>query len=144
MSDKKVLSVGVMGYSDKKFDKEKALMHLQQAFDQIATLITPEITVEIVSGYTNLGIPALAYAEAVRRHWTTVGIACAKAKEFELFPCDEILIIGENWGNESPAFLERCDTFIRIGGGKHTMEETALAKAMGKSVKEYDLEELPE
>lgn len=139
MVKKGVLSVGVMGFSSQEFDKEKALMFLQQAFDQIRTLTTPGVRIEIVSGYTNLGIPGLAYAEAAQRGWKTVGIACEKAKEYELFPCDEILIVGENWGDESQTFLDRCDTFIRIGGGKQTIKETVLAKALGKPIKEYDL-----
>ncbi|HBC45369.1 MAG: hypothetical protein UX08_C0008G0002 [Candidatus Collierbacteria bacterium GW2011_GWB1_45_35] len=140
--DNNTICIGVMGYSGQKFDIEKARVMLNQAFDLFAFQHKGS-QFAIVSGYTNLGIPAIAYEIAVERGWTTVGVACAKAKEYDVFPCDEVCIVGENWGDESPTFLNMCQVFVRIGGGKQSRREIAQAKADGKFVYEFDLEALP-
>ena len=129
--------VGVVGYSDKKFDKTKAKELIKEAFDKI----DDSKNIKIVSGLTALGIPLLAYEEAVKREWKTIGVACEKAKEFDLFPVDETKIVGKDWGDESETFLKMLDCIIRIGGGKQSMEEVKQAKKMGIKVIEYDLEE---
>lgn len=139
----KSISVGVMGFSQQKFDLEKATRNLGQAFDIIQVLKPPLFDIEIVSGLTKLGIPALAYDLAAKRGWRTTGIACAKAKEYEQFPCDNVYIVGDSWGDESPVFLDHCDLFIRVGGGKQSSIEITMAKAMGKPVLEFDLEAIP-
>ena len=95
----------------------------------------------VISGLTDMGIPALAYREAVRRNWGTMGVACEKAKEYELFPVDHKVISGKEWGDESEVFLYNIDLLIRIGGGTQSLEETQKAKDMGVEVYEYDLKE---
>ena len=137
VESKKPLRVGVVGYSDKKFDKKAALELLRQGFDE---LIGSRKNVEIVSGLTDLGIPGIAYKEAVERGYRTVGIACKKASEYKCFECDESIILGEEWGDESGRFLEYIDVLIRVGGGKQSLAEVKSAKKMGKEVKEYELE----
>lgn len=134
-SAKAKLRVGVVGYSSQDFDCEAALGLIRKAFDEI----DPTADIEIVSGLTDLGIPALAYEEAVRRGWKTVGIACAKAYEYEWFPVDDVIIHGENWGDESPVFLKMIDLLIRIGGGVQSHFEAYSAKAEGKRLMEFDL-----
>ena len=136
---KKSIRVGVVGYSDKKFDKGVALELLCDSFDE-ATKGYRDIT--IVSGLTDLGIPALAYKEALARKWGTVGIACKKASEFKCFDCDEIVMIGEEWGDESEKFLDSIDVLIRIGGGKQSIAEVKKAKEMGIKAIEHELEEI--
>ncbi len=89
-----------------------------------------------------MGIPALAYREAVKRGWRTVGVACAKAKDYDLFEVDEKHIVGEEWGDESERFLDMIDMMVKVGGGKQSKEEAEKAKKMGKLVFEYDLEQL--
>lgn len=138
----KSIYVGVMGYSSQKFDVNRANAYLSQAFDLIK-IEFPNQPIVIVSGYTNLGIPALAYAEAVHRGWKTAGVACSKAKNYECFPCDEIHIIGENWGDESSSFLNMCQIFIRVGGGRQSLREATQAKVDKKPVYEYELEAQP-
>lgn len=140
--DKKQVRVGVMGYSGQKFDINKANESLKSAFDIIEDMF-PESEIIVVSGYTNLGVPALAYAEAVKRGWKTAGVACNQAKEYPVFPCDEVTLVGENWGDESPTFLKTSDLFVRVGGGGQSKRETAAAIAAGKTVYEYELEALP-
>lgn len=134
--------VGVMGYSGQKFDTARALEYLQEAFDKIAA-DAEDREIVIVSGYTNLGIPALAYKEAADRGWKTAGVACSKATEYECFECDEVYTVGDNWGDESPTFLDMCEIFVRVGGGGQSRRETASAIADGKIVLEYDLAALP-
>jgi hypothetical protein len=134
------IRIGVVGYSDKKFDKEVARGLIKKAFDKIAEdKDASEFTV--VSGWTNLGIPALAYEEAKKRGWKTKGIACKKAQDFELFKVDEGVLIGDEWGDESATFLEGLGVLVRIGGGKQSKAETAKAKEMKIKVIEMDLEE---
>jgi len=132
-----VLYVGVMGYSDQGFDATLAMKMLNEAFDIIQRESGREV--RIVSGYTNLGIPALAYQEAVRRGWKTVGVACNKAKDYDVFPCDKVIIVGEDWGDESQAFLAKCEVFIQIGGGAQSHREAEKAIKSGKAVFVYDL-----
>jgi len=134
--------VGIMGFSGQKFDLRLAGEHLNDAFVEIQRRF-PDNEIVIVSGYTNLGIPAMAYALAKKLGWKTAGIACSKAMEYDCYPCDKVQIVGNNWGDESPTFLKECLIFIRVGGGKQTIKETASAKAMGKLVIEHDLEALP-
>lgn len=138
-SEKKYFKIGVVGYSDKKFDIKKAKKFIKEGFDELEK---KHKNIEIVSGLTNLGIPKLAYEEAVNRGYRTVGIACKKSKDFECFNCDEEIIIGDEWGDESDKFINYIDVLLRIGGGKQSKKETKMVKDMGKKVVEFELEEI--
>ncbi len=139
----KYLSIGVMGFSKQKFNTDLAFRNLSQSLELIGQLASPAIPIEVVSGLTYLGIPGMAYDIAFANGWKTVGIACALAQEFECFGCDDIVIVGKRWGAESRRFIKRCDIFIRVGGGKQSFKKIAMAKALGKTVIEFDLEPLP-
>lgn len=132
------LRVGVVGYSGQKFDVDQARMFVVRAFDTIKDKY-PHHQITVVSGLTNLGIPKIAYAEAVGRGWRTAGVACEKAAEYDCFPVDDVHIEGANWGDESPAFVNGIDMIIRVGGGEQSHAETRAVKAQGKPVFEYDL-----
>ncbi len=141
----KYLSVGVMGFSGAKFDTEKAYRNLSQTLDLINQLNPPLLPIEIVSGLTDMGVPAIAYRLATKNGWRTVGIACGEvAEQYKHFPCDEKIIVGKRLRAESRRFIKRCDIFIRVGGGDQAMKETAMAKAAGKIVIEFDLERIVE
>ncbi len=131
------MKIGIMGYSTQEFDVDKAYKILDGEFKELAEIYNDDV--EIVSGLTNLGIPAIAYELATKYGFTTIGIACKKAEEYECFPCDHSYIIGLNWRDEYGFFLDYCDEFIRVGGGKQSMEETSKAEDLGKYVKEYYL-----
>jgi len=137
---KEQLRIDVVGYSDKKFDKKMAKDLLSDCFDEIEKKNEDKEFI-VVSGLTNLGIPALAYEEAVRRGWGTAGIACKKAEEYELFDCDDVRLIGEEWGDESETFLNDISVLVKIGGGKQSKEEFVNAKEMGIITYEKDLPE---
>ena len=132
------LRIGVVGYSGQKFDEEKAKVILSEVYDKIDSQYGDKKKV-IISGLTDLGIPALAYREAVSRGWKTVGIACSKATDYDCFPVDESEIVGEDWGEESETFVNRLEVLVRVGGGNQSMRETAEVKAKGKPVFEYEL-----
>lgn len=126
-----LLRIGVVGYSDKKFDKDDAKLLLAEAIiDMIVDTNTVKRVdeIQIVSGLTNLGIPAIAYEMAKKFKWKTVGVACKKAKEYEVYPVDKEIIVGDNWGDESRTFLENIDVLIRIGGGKQSLREVQMAR----------------
>jgi hypothetical protein len=131
------MNVGVVGYSGQKFDEEKAKGLISTNFDLLETITNEDIV--IISGLTNLGIPKLAYEEAVKRGWKTVGIACKKAKDYECFDVDETTIVGDNWGDESETFLNSLDVICRFGGGKQSLAEVDEAKEAGLKVFEYEL-----
>ena len=94
----------------------------------------------VISGLTSLGIPKLAYEEADRRCWKTVGIACEKAYDYELYPVDEKQIVGKDWGDESETFLSEIDILVCIGGGKQSKSELKTAKDKGIKTYFYELE----
>ena len=139
-SKKKTLKIGVVGYSSKNFDTKKAKEQIISVFDGL-TVDYDAKDVTVVSGLTNVGVPAIAYKEAVKRGFHTVGIACKKAEEYECFKCDAVIIVGKEWGDESEKFLDSIDVIVRIGGGKQSMAEVKTAKKKGLKVVEFDLEE---
>ena len=134
-------SIGVVGYSDDKvFDHNIAKALLAIAFD-IVEADLPDKEYELISGLTNMGVPKLAYEMAEKRGWKTVGLSAKEAQEYDCYPVDEEIIVGENFGDESEEFIKSIDCLIRIGGGKQSMEETEWAKEEKLPVYEYDLPE---
>ena len=131
--------IGVVGYCPPtKFDENEARRMIIDAYDQIAERYADE-KIAIVSGLTNVGVLAIAYEEAVSRGWKTAGVACKRAMEHELFPVDDRLVVGDNWGDESPEFVKILDGMVRIGMGKQSIRETDEVKAQGLPAWEYDL-----
>ncbi|NET33120.1 MAG: hypothetical protein F6K19_14050 [Cyanothece sp. SIO1E1] len=128
------MKIGIVGYSAQKFDVSSAKSFIQRAFDLFASYQP-----EIVSGLTNMGIPGLAYQEACKRGWKTVGISCNQALRYDCFPVDDQIIIGEQWGDESQKFLSLIDVLVRIGGGSQSYQECQMAKDLDKAVIEFDL-----
>jgi hypothetical protein len=112
------------------------------AYDQIETMF-PSSNIAMVSGLTAVGVLKIAYEEAVRRGWRTEGVACEKAKDHPLFPVDEAIIHGKNWGDESQIFLARLDGLIRIGNGPQSVRECDEIRGRGLPTLEYNLPTLP-
>lgn len=128
--------IGVIGYSAQSFDIDKAQSILLDAYDMIESEYN---SVTIVSGLTNIGIPSLAYEEAENRDWKTVGIACSKARNYDCYPVDDEIIIGNEWGDESERFLSQIDVLIAIGGGDQTQKEIKKAKQYDIPTHKYNL-----
>ena len=137
-----MINIGVVGYSGGKFDEKIAKALMAIALD-IVEENHPDKEYALVSGFTDMGIPAIAYRMADKRDWRTVGIACSKADENPCYDVDESIIEGDDWGDESETFLNAIDVFVRIGGGKQSLEETEKAKSKKniKAVYEFDLPE---
>jgi len=119
------MKVGIIGYSNQSFNKQKAREEIKRIYDELED---KHNNISIVSGYTNLGIPKIAYEEATEKGWETVGIACKKASNYETYPVDKFVIVGEDWGDESELFLNSIDILVKIGGGKQSDEECRKAK----------------
>ena len=133
------IKIGVIGYSKQEFDKKKAIEYIKTAFDFIEKWC-PDRAKTVISGLTDLGIPALAYREAKRRSWRVEGIACSKVLNYVWFPVSNVTIVSGNWGDESEAFLKAINILVRVGGGEQSMREVEMAKKMrGIDVIEYDL-----
>ena len=137
VSNQKLAMVGIIGYSGSKFDLNLGEKLIKQSFDELETKFGNNIV--IVSGLTNIGIPGLAYKEAFTRGWKTCGIASKKAENHECFKCDEVIIVGDNWGDESLTFLNKIDIIVKIGGGKQSVREFEEAKKMNKITFEHEL-----
>lgn len=134
-----VLKVGVVGYSDDKvFDHNIARALLAIALDVVSEAHIAD-DYDLVSGLTNVGIPKLAYEMADKRGWKTTGITAKEAKQYECYPVGKEIIVGEKFGEESEKFIDYIDVLIRIGGGKQSLKETAMAKSAKIPVYEYDL-----
>lgn len=134
-------NVGVVGYSKSNFDHSKAENLIKKAFDEIENKY-PDKQKNCVSGWTNQGVPAIAYAEAVKRGWKTTGVACGKVKvkKYDMFPVDYEYLEGEQWGDESKKFLSLLDVIVRVGGGKQSFNEIESAKEKNLPVFEFDLD----
>ena len=107
------LKIGVVGYSAQKFNEGEAQRMISEAYDTINSQSNGKQKT-IVSGLTDLGIPAVAYREAVKRGWKTIGVACSKAEEYDCFPVNERQIIGNEWGDESETFLNQLEILVRV------------------------------
>lgn len=130
--------IGVIGYSSQAFDEDTARRIFLDLFKEIK--LKEGLNVEVVSGLTWMGIPGLAYEIATAFDWETVGIAPTCVKEFELFPCDRVIYVGDDWGEESDYFLDSIDVLIKIGGGQQSNDEAESALARGIALIDCPLE----
>jgi hypothetical protein len=137
------LKIGVVGYSGQMFDTDEAQRLLEEVFDQVIHENPKATLFVVVSGLTDLGVPGLAYREAVRRGWETEGIACSKAEEYDCFPVNKRTLIGSKWGDESKFFLSNIDIIVRIGGGIQSLAEVQAFEDRGGKAYERELEALP-
>jgi len=136
-----MINVGVVGYSGAKFDENIAKALLAIALDIVEEEMDGK-EFALVSGYTDIGIPALAYRLADKRDWKTVGFSAEEAKEYDGYNVDEEIFEGKNFGDESKKFIEYIHCLVRIGGGKQSFKEVEMAKAKSIPVFEFDLPEI--
>ncbi|MNN81117.1 hypothetical protein D3C81_1979060 [compost metagenome] len=95
-----------------------------------------------MSGGTSLGIPKLVYEKAKKLNMKTIGIMCKKGFEYDVFPVDQLIVTGVNWGDESEEFLSSIEVLYKIGGGNQSIEEAKKARKMGIDVHEFNLNEI--
>lgn len=126
------LRIGVVGFSRSQFDHDEARARLRECVDAVlAGAGAAPVEAELVSGLTNQGVPRLAYELAAALGMRTVGVSARRALRVRagVFPVDERVIVGEQFGDESEAFLDRIDVLIRIGGGPQSRREAAAFRA---------------
>jgi hypothetical protein len=133
------IKVGVVGFSDESYiDKDHGdktvTAYLEQGIKDLG-LETDNII--IVSGLTNLGVPRIAYQYATKNGIKTVGYSAMEAKEYDCYPVDEEIIVGDRFGSESKSFLNYIDCLIKIGGGPQSISEYSSFK---KPKVEYSLD----
>ncbi|MEM7657013.1 MAG: hypothetical protein AAF399_12845 [Bacteroidota bacterium] len=141
------LKYGIVGFSRNQFDQAAARRILKELFVQIQHK-HPEKAIEIVSGYTNMGVPKIAYELAEEMGFITVGFSAAQALRVKsgVFPVQKVILEGERFGDESEAFVRYIDALIRVGGGEQSRRETAMFKELHagrplqKLVREYEVE----
>jgi len=124
------INVGLVGYSGTKFNENIAKDLIREAFDWVEQEFKGK-SFCVVSGLTDLGIPALGYREADKRGWETAGVAPEEAKEYDWYNVDEVIIEGKKFGDESDKFLSMIDVFVKVGGGKQSISEFKKAKEKG-------------
>lgn len=141
MEKRNTLRVGIVGFSNSNFDVKKATKYLISGIKEIIKDYDGKEDIEIVSGYTDYGIPALSYRIANKLNLQTVGFACSQADNMKKYPVDKFYKIGDEWGDESKAFLDYIDVILRVGGGKQSKKEVKQFKRIhGNSVVyEYNL-----
>lgn len=136
------LNIGVTGYSAKKFDKLLAKTVLSLAIDIVMDIHrNGKEKIVIVSGLTDIGVPAIAYRIAEEMDYDTKGIACKKAHEYPCYSVDQEVIVGDDWGDESETFINSIDVLIRVGGGSQAHKEVEMALLKKIPVYEYDIPE---
>ena len=119
--------IGVVGYSEGVFDEDTARDYIAKFFDVIGTnYATPGHSICVSSGWSNQGIPKLAYEEATRRGWITAGVACSKIFDYPRFPVNAEKVVGTEWGDESAEFIGDLDCLLRIGGGEQSRKEVRM------------------
>lgn len=133
------MRVGFVGYSKKEFDEIRAEIITFRIFNEIWGLREKNEPVDIVCGATNTGIHGKVYKMARLCKYNVIGIMCNKGYDYELLPVDKLIVVGENWGDESETFLNNIDILYRIGGGEQSRKEVEMAKGRGIKVVEYSL-----
>ena len=88
----------------------------------------------ISSGATNEGVPKIIYDLCGSLGISAMGVTSAKAYDYPLGKMDYLIVMGNDWGEESPTFLNTSDEFIMLGGGGQAKREAIAAAASGKGV----------
>ncbi len=127
--DSEALKIGVVGFSQNRFDKRAAYEILYKVFHRLVEKHNGR-EIEIVSGYTNSGVPKIAYQLADRFGLTTVGFTAKQALTVEngLYPVQKVILRGARFGDESQDFVNYIDGLVRVGGGPQSRHEVDLFK----------------
>lgn len=143
----KTIKYGIVGFSRNQFDKKEAYQILNTEFQKIKEK-HPDKIIEIVSGYTNSGVPKIAYELSDKFGFVTVGFSAKQALRVRsgVYEVKKVILKGERFGDESEDFVRYIDALIRIGGGKQSRHETELFKKLNADkplntiVKEFEVE----
>lgn len=127
------IKIGVVGFSRNQFDQKAAHQQLKTILHFLSKDTRPD-SVELVSGYTNTGVPKIAYQIADDMGLITVGFSAKQALRVKngLYPVQKNIIFGSKFGDESEAFVAYIDLLIRVGGGPQSRREVALFKDLNQ------------
>jgi len=130
----KKIKYGIVGFSRNQFDKKTATRILNDLFEKIKAK-HPNKEIEIVSGYTNSGVPKIAYELSDKFGFTTVGFSAQQALKVRsgVYPVKKVILKGEKFGDESKDFINYIDALIRVGGGKQSRDEIKLFKKLNSN-----------
>ena len=98
-----------------KYDK-RVRQVLRTCYDKFGRAAKASGTkMEVVSGWTNDGVNAVAYQLAKERGWKTEGIACKEAVESRpLYACDRTVCAGTKPGDEKKTLVKRIDMLVLL------------------------------
>lgn len=124
-----IMKIGVVGFSRNQFDKKEAILKLRNILEGLVKGQDKK-EIEIVSGYTNMGIPRIAYRLADDMGLATVGFSAQQALKVRcgVYPVKKVILEGTYFGDESLKFIQYIDILVRIGGGPQSRKEVALFK----------------
>jgi len=125
--------IGFIGYSTTRFNEDKAKEIIDGIFE---SFYGDEV---IISGATNFGIPKLVYEKANECGMYTIGVMCNAGFGMQLARLNDLIVEGQDWGDESEKFLSMLDVLYKIGGGNQSITEFEKAKELGIEVHEYEL-----
>jgi hypothetical protein len=118
------IRIGVTGYSEKQFDKAAAQKLIESIIQQLKAEGVALADASIISGLTNLGVVEASYGAAKKYpDIETQGVASSNAIFFETAPVDKVVLVGNQWGAESPVFLNTINFLVGIGGGGQAEKE---------------------
>ncbi len=129
MENNNILKIGVVGFSRNQFDQPDAAKKLKHFISQIIEGKAAG-NIELVSGFTNMGVPRLAYLLADELGLVTVGFSASQAFRVRagIYPVQKQIIVGQKFGDESEEFIQYIDVLVRIGGGPQSRHETERFK----------------
>lgn len=143
---KSTFVIGVVGYVQEAnyFDYDEAWKIVKSALSQAARKAPAGHKIVVVGGLTDTpSVHEIAYRIARQNGWNCGGIACKRAFEYKLLPMSEdgdiMKIVGDEWGDESEAFISALDMLIKVGGGAQSIKEAEMAKKRGIPVLEFEL-----
>lgn len=144
---KKTIKFGIVGFSRNQFDQQEAQRILSSLFATIKKKHHHK-DIEIVSGYTNSGVPKIAYQLADKFGFITVGFSALQALSVRsgVYSVQKVILKGKRFGDESEDFIRYIDGLIRIGGGQQSRKEVKLFKQLHEGrplqslLKEYEVE----
>ena len=114
---RKIIKYGIVGFSRNQFDQTTA-RHILDALFQKIKAKHQDKEIEIVSGYTNMGVPKVAYELAEKYGFITIGFSAEQALRVRsgVYDVDKRILVGKRFGDESEAFVQYIDALIRVGG----------------------------
>lgn len=141
------MKIGVVGFSRNQFDRAKARSIIKKELQQLAQRINPS-EVELVSGYTNSGVPQITYEEGRKLGFILTGFSAKQALRVRsgVYPVDQVILKGERFGDESVDFVNYIDGMIRVGGGPQSRHEVALFRerfkdgTLDRRLREYEVD----